>query len=68
MASEQVLRKVKVEGGNLKFSSDHFFTFSGKCERLHGHNYGVLVEFEDAETAYAKDLPSIELPFFVADA
>ena len=46
MASEQVLRKVKVEGGNLKFSSAHFVTFGGKCERLHGHNYGVLVEVE----------------------
>jgi 6-pyruvoyl tetrahydropterin synthase/QueD family protein len=48
MASEQVLRKVKVEGGNLKFSSAHFVTFGGKCERLHGHNYGVLVEVEGA--------------------
>jgi 6-pyruvoyl tetrahydropterin synthase/QueD family protein len=46
MASEQILRKVKVEGGNLKFSSAHFVTFGGKCERLHGHNYGVLVEVE----------------------
>ena len=46
MASEQVSRKVKVEGGNLKFSSAHFVTFGGKCERLHGHNYGVLVEVE----------------------
>ena len=46
MTSEQILRKVKVEGGNLKFSSAHFVTFGGKCERLHGHNYGVLVEVE----------------------
>lgn len=38
--------KVKVEGGYLKFSSAHFITYSGKCERLHGHNYGVLVEVE----------------------
>jgi len=44
MASIQ--RKVKVQGGNLKFSSAHFITFGGKCERLHGHNYGVLVEVE----------------------
>ena len=41
-----VSRKVKVEGGNLKFSAAHFITFGGKCERLHGHNYGVLVEME----------------------
>ncbi len=40
------MRKVKVEGGYLKFSSAHFITYSGKCERLHGHNYGVLVELE----------------------
>lgn len=46
MAGEQLLRKVRVEGGNLKFSSAHFITFGGKCERLHGHNYGVLVEIE----------------------
>ncbi len=45
---EQIFRKVKVEGGNLKFSAAHFITFGGKCERLHGHNYGVLVEVEGA--------------------
>ncbi len=46
MTDKQIVRKVKVEGGNLKFSSAHFITFGGKCERLHGHNYGVLVEIE----------------------
>ena len=46
MASERIMRKVKVEGGYLRFSSAHFITFGGKCERLHGHNYGVLVEIE----------------------
>src|SRR5436853_5799611 len=46
MASERSIRKVKVEGGYLRFSSAHFITFGGKCERLHGHNYGVLVEVE----------------------
>ncbi|HLJ36490.1 MAG TPA: 6-pyruvoyl tetrahydropterin synthase family protein [Ktedonobacteraceae bacterium] len=46
MHEEQFLRKVKVEGGYLKFSSAHFITFGGKCERLHGHNYNVLVEIE----------------------
>ena len=48
MGNEQILRKVKVEGGNLKFSAAHFITYGGKCERLHGHNYGVLVEIEGA--------------------
>jgi 6-pyruvoyl tetrahydropterin synthase/QueD family protein len=46
MTDRQIVRKVRVEGGNLKFSSAHFITFGGKCERLHGHNYGVLVEIE----------------------
>jgi 6-pyruvoyltetrahydropterin/6-carboxytetrahydropterin synthase len=41
-----MMRKVKVEGGYLNFSAAHFITYSGKCERLHGHNYGVLVEVE----------------------
>jgi 6-pyruvoyl tetrahydropterin synthase/QueD family protein len=46
MADKRILRKVKVEGGYLNFNSAHFITYSGKCERLHGHNYGVLVEVE----------------------
>jgi 6-pyruvoyl tetrahydropterin synthase/QueD family protein len=46
MADEQLLRKIKIEGGYLRFSAAHFITFGGKCERLHGHNYGVLVEVE----------------------
>ena len=46
MPSERIIRKVKVEGGYLDFSSAHFITYGGKCERLHGHNYGVLVEIE----------------------
>ena len=46
MGNEQILRKVKVEGGYLDFSSAHFITYGGKCEHLHGHNYRVLVEIE----------------------
>ncbi len=46
MPSERIMRKVKVEGGYLDFSSAHFITYGGKCERLHGHNYRVLVEIE----------------------
>lgn len=46
MENDTLLRRVKVEGGYLRFSSAHFITFGGKCERLHGHNYGVLVELE----------------------
>src|SRR6201987_5230856 len=46
MENNAILRRVKVEGGYLRFSSAHFITFGGKCERLHGHNYGVLIEIE----------------------
>lgn len=45
-SNERVVRKVKVEGGYLRFSAAHFITYGGVCERLHGHNYGVLVEIE----------------------
>ena len=38
--------RVVVEKGNLRFSAAHFISFGGKCERLHGHNYGVSVELE----------------------
>ncbi|QBD78046.1 6-pyruvoyl tetrahydropterin synthase family protein [Ktedonosporobacter rubrisoli] len=46
MSSKQVLRKVKIEGGYLDFNAAHFITYGGKCERLHGHNYCVMVEIE----------------------
>lgn len=46
MSNEQIMRKVKIEGGNMDFNSAHFITYGGKCERLHGHNYTVLVEIE----------------------
>ncbi len=46
MAEQRVMRKVKIEGGYLNFSAAHFITYGGRCERWHGHNYGVLVEIE----------------------
>jgi 6-pyruvoyl-tetrahydropterin synthase len=46
MKKEQATRRVRVQGGTLKFSSAHFITFGGKCESLHRHNYGVSVEIE----------------------
>jgi 6-pyruvoyl tetrahydropterin synthase/QueD family protein len=46
MEKGTIFRKVKVEGGYLRFSAAHFITYGGKCERLHGHNYNVLVELE----------------------
>lgn len=38
--------KVIVGQGNLRFDSAHFITYGGKCEHLHGHNYGISVEVE----------------------
>jgi len=43
--------KIIVEKGNLRFDSAHFITFGGKCERLHGHNYGLAVELEGPLTS-----------------
>jgi 6-pyruvoyl tetrahydropterin synthase/QueD family protein len=40
--------KVVVEGGSLRFGAAHFITMGGKCERLHGHNYGVSAIVEGA--------------------
>lgn len=33
--------RVSVEVSGLGFSAGHFVSEGGKCERLHGHNYGV---------------------------
>jgi len=43
--------KVLIERGNLGFAAAHFITFSGLCEPLHGHNYGVRVEVSGQLTA-----------------
>jgi 6-pyruvoyltetrahydropterin/6-carboxytetrahydropterin synthase len=41
--------KVRVSKDYLVFCSGHFITYSGdQCERVHGHNYRVAVEVEDA--------------------
>lgn len=38
--------KVSVEKGNLRFDASHFITYGGKCEHLHGHNYGLSITLE----------------------
>jgi queuosine biosynthesis protein QueD len=43
--------KVVVGKGNLRFDCAHFITYGGKCEHLHGHNYGVSVTVEGPLTA-----------------
>jgi 6-pyruvoyltetrahydropterin/6-carboxytetrahydropterin synthase len=41
--------KVRVTKDYLVFCSGHFITYAGGlCERIHGHNYRVAVEVEDA--------------------
>ncbi|HIF30369.1 MAG: 6-pyruvoyl tetrahydropterin synthase family protein [Pirellulaceae bacterium] len=36
---------VRLEKDELTFSAAHFITFAGNvCERLHGHNYGLVAE------------------------
>ncbi len=49
--------KVIVEGGSLRFGAAHFITMGGKCERLHGHNYGVsaIVEGPLGPDSYVVD-------------
>lgn len=37
--------RVRVSQGHLAFSAAHFITYGGNiCERLHGHNWRVVVE------------------------
>jgi len=38
--------RIEVKKEGLSFSAAHFISFSGKCERLHGHNYEVSVQME----------------------
>ena len=54
--------KVVVEKGNLRFSAAHFISFGGKCERLHGHNYGVsiILEGELNEDCYVFDFVDLK--------
>jgi 6-pyruvoyltetrahydropterin/6-carboxytetrahydropterin synthase len=41
--------QVRVTKDTLVFSAGHFITYNGDhCERIHGHNYRVAVEVEDA--------------------
>jgi 6-pyruvoyltetrahydropterin/6-carboxytetrahydropterin synthase len=42
--------KVTVERNTLRFSAAHLTTLEGDAERLHGHNYDVLIEVEGALT------------------
>ena len=43
--------RIEVGKGDLRFSAAHFISFHGKCERLHGHNYGVSVVLEGSLSA-----------------
>ena len=55
--------KVRVTKDYLVFCSGHFITYNGdQCERLHGHNYRVAVEVEDAldENHYVFDFIALK--------
>lgn len=41
---------VKIYKNILHFAASHFITFEGKCEFLHGHNYGVSIELQGGLT------------------
>lgn len=51
------MHRVVVDKGYLSFSAAHFISYMGRCERLHGHNYGVSVALEGRLTddAYVFD-------------
>lgn len=53
--------RVIVEQGYLSFSAAHFISYIGKCERLHGHNYGVSVALEGDLTDDAYVFDFVEL-------
>jgi 6-pyruvoyltetrahydropterin/6-carboxytetrahydropterin synthase len=55
--------KVRVTKDYLVFCSGHFITYNGdQCERIHGHNYRVAVEVEDAldENHYVFDFIALK--------
>ena len=52
---------ILIERGNLGFSAAHFITYEGRCEPLHGHNYGVRVEASGHLTADSLVLDFITL-------
>ena len=41
---------VKIQKNGLHFAASHFITYEGKCEYLHGHNYGVSIELQGGLT------------------
>lgn len=57
-----MMYRVTVEKGYLSFSAAHFISYMGKCERLHGHNYGVslTLEGELTEDAYVFDFVELK--------
>ncbi len=55
--------QVRVTKDYLVFCAGHFITYDGDhCERVHGHNYRVAVEVEDAldQNAYVVDFIALK--------
>jgi 6-pyruvoyl-tetrahydropterin synthase len=40
------MRRINVDGPQLRFAAAHFTTSGGQCEPLHGHNYAVAAQVE----------------------
>lgn len=38
--------QVTIAKNSLHFAASHFITYNGKCEFLHGHNYGLSITLE----------------------
>lgn len=54
--------KIRVAKDYLNFSAAHFVVEGAKCERLHGHNYGVTIEIEGTldEIGYVVDFTKVK--------
>jgi len=54
--------KISVERNTLRFSAAHFTASHGQAERLHGHNYDLLVEVEGqlSEDAWVIDFGELK--------
>lgn len=62
MRRTETMFRIEISKEYIGFSSAHFITFKGKCERLHGHNYQVWVEIEGelTEDGYVFDFTELK--------
>lgn len=55
--------RIEIDGWklNIKFSASHFIPFHGKCQRLHGHDYGVRLSIEGDQVENKMVVDFVEL-------